>query len=323
MDCQVGVDVSKKSLAIAILAEDGFVLIEDFSNNKSGFQKIMQKIEKLGYTEPVFGCEATGVYHEVFTRTIFDAGFDIAVINPRHIKHETEAQGIKSSTDHADAKVIAYRLSRGIDRFWHPRDMGNVPLRNLTRRREQLKEQVKSEKNRRDRFNDGPCRRSLERSIEFLKKEKAGIEDEMKKLIRSDEETTVDMSLATSIPGVGFIVATSFLGRIGDATRFRSGDAIASFLGVCARQKISGSSVNRSYMSRRGDAVVRRNLYMGALSACRIDSVYQDYYQGMRERGKSHKEAIVAVMRKMIRALYAVLRDRVPFSNERYGLNIK
>ena len=131
------------------------------------------------------------------------------------------------------------------------------------------------------------------------------------------------VKVARSVPGVGRITSNAFIARVGDVGRFYGADEVVSFLGLCPRQKISGSSVNKSFLSRRGDALLRKYLYMAALAATRMDSVYHDYYDSLVSRGVCKKKARVAVMRKLIRVLYAVLRDGVPFSNERYGVSKK
>ncbi|MGC9316349.1 MAG: transposase [bacterium] len=93
------------------------------------------------------------------------------------------------------------------------------------------------------------------------------------------------------------------------------------YIGGADEGKFSGTSVNRSYLSRNGDGLLRRHLYMGAVSTIARNNVYHDYFDSLVGRGKCKKQALAAVMRKIARVVYAVLRDNEPFSIENYGIN--
>ena len=322
MKCQVGVDVSKKKLAVAAMVCGVVLLLKEFDNNKAGFKKLLAALLELGYSELVFACEATGVYHESFARAIHAAGYKIAVINPRFIKHEAEAMGIKSNTDISDAQVIAHRIAREQDRFWEPAPKIIDELNDLILRREQLKTNINREESRLERYSEkSTAWKSTKRLIRFMEKELEEIEKQIDTLKKTDKEVEQKIDLAKSLPGIGRIVSVAFIARVGDVDCFYNGGELVSFLGMCPRQKISGSSVNKSFLSRRGDAILRKYLYMAALTAIRVNSIFGDYFDSLISRGVCPKKARVAVMRKLVLVLYAVLRDGIPFSNERYGLN--
>ena len=323
MKAFIGVDVSKNTLDVAAVAANKIAFRGKFGNNIKGIANLITKAaQKLKAYELVFGCEATGIYHKLFAKTVYREGYDVAVINPRLVHHEFESMGRKTSTDRIDAHVIAYRLSREQDRLWEPCDADQELLRDLILRRDQILRTLKSEKSRLDRFPSGNrVRKSVERIIKMLEKELAGIEKEIKGTVESSAVLKEKTELARSVPGVGKLVAASFVAVVGDVGKFENAGQLTSFLGLCPRQKISGTSVNRSYLSRTGDGLLRRHLYMGAVATISKKNVYHDYFDSLVGRGKCKKQALAAVMRKMARAVYAILRDNKPFSLDRYGVN--
>ena len=173
MKAFVGIDVSKSTLDVALLAANKIVFRGRFGNSKNGIAKLIEKVaQKLKAYEVVFGCEATGVYHEFLAKTVYKAGYDIAVINPRFVYHEFESMGRKSSTDREDAVVIAYRLSKEQDRLWEPCSADEELLRDLIVRRDEILKTLQAEKSRLERFPVGNrVRKSVERVIKTLEKE--------------------------------------------------------------------------------------------------------------------------------------------------------
>jgi len=320
----VGIDVSKEKLDIAMLFDGNIIARGEFVNDKSGVRTLLKWAKKkLKHgSEPVFGCEATGIYHLNCAQIIFNGKQKFVVINPRFIKHELEAMGRKNKTDKVDAEVIAIRLSREIDRLWTPPSDAVRLLQDLLLRREQLSRAIVSEMNRRDRFPNGTARKSVETIIKALQQELDEIECRMDEVVDSDDDLKEQVELADSVPGVGPVIAKAFIAAIGDIDNFADAEQALSFLGTCPRQRISGTSLNKSWMSKQGNHILRKLLYMGAMATATKskNSVYKKYYESLVARGKSKRAAIAAVMRKIVRAMFAVVRDREPFSNQRYAI---
>lgn len=119
-----------------------------------------------------------------------------------------------------------------------------------------------------------------------------------------------DAALITSIPGLGHTTAAKLLAYLGDARRFRSARALAAFIGVTPRQKLSGSSVHgRSIISRAGHADARRSLYMPAMVALRYNPKLKAFGERLRAQGLPPKAVIAAAMHKLVRIVYGVLRS--------------
>ena len=324
MKTYVGIDVSKEKLDAAMLFNGKIIACGEFVNDKTGVKILLKWAKKKSKprAELVFGCEATGIYHLTCAQTLFDAKQKFVVINPRFIKHELEAMGRKNKTDILDAEVIAIRLSREIDRLWTPPSKTVRLLQDLLLRREQLSRAIVAEGNHRDRFPNGAARKSVEAVIKALQHEFDKIERQMDEVVNSDDDIKEQVALADSVPGVGPVVSKAFIAAIGDIDNFADAEQALSCLGICPRQRISGTSLNKSWMSKQGNRTFRKLLYMGAMAAATKSkkSVYKQYYESLVSRGKSQKAAIAAVMRKIVRAMFAVVRDRAPFSNQRYAV---
>lgn len=90
-------------------------------------------------------------------------------------------------------------------------------------------------------------------------------------------------------------------------------DHLASYCGIAPRVRSSGTSVRSVRASRRGDARLKSLLIFSCNSLVRSSGRYGEYYRACRARGMGHGRALKAVARKRLRAIYAVMRDRVPY----------
>ena len=120
--------------------------------------------------------------------------------------------------------------------------------------------------------------------------------------------------LLTSIAGIGPQTAACIIAELGDPARFGSIKALASYVGVAPRLRQSGK---RRLSGRRllplGDARLRRAPWMPTLSAIRVNPWLRTYYLRLRAAGKRPKVALIAVMHKLLAAIFSVARRRQPF----------
>jgi transposase len=156
-------------------------------------------------------------------------------------------------------------------------------------------------------------RASIETTIAFLTKQIAQIDAEIAETIDQDPTLHANRELRESIPGIGERVATTLLGELPTLKEFRSGKAVAAFVGLCPRECRSGSFVSASWVSKAGNAHVRRVLYMPALAAMRFNPVLIAFANRLRANGKRPKQIIVAVMRRLLVLAYGVLKSGKPF----------
>lgn len=120
--------------------------------------------------------------------------------------------------------------------------------------------------------------------------------------------------LLLSVPGIGFITASAILAEVGDPSRYRSADALAADVGVVPGVWQSGRwmSTHRS-IDPRGKARLRHALWMPTLSAVRHSPWLKAFYERLKANGKRPKVALVASMRKLLHAIFAVTKRGTPF----------
>jgi transposase len=121
-------------------------------------------------------------------------------------------------------------------------------------------------------------------------------------------------SLLTTIDGIGAITAARLVAELGDPSEFGSSAALSAYVGVIPALRQSGKRTSqRAALTCVGHLRLRQALWMPTLTAVRRNPWLRAYYERLRANGKPAKVALVACMRKLLIAVYAVARDRKPF----------
>jgi transposase len=153
--------------------------------------------------------------------------------------------------------------------------------------------------------------------IEYLERQISAMEKEMLKFIQSHSQLDRNFRLLTSIIGVGQTTAVTYLGELSAATHFASGRQLEVFCGIAPRLFESGSSVrSRTKMSKVGNSRIRKALYMPAVAALRSNPALREFALRLKAKGKPGKVVVCAVMRKLLRIMFAVLKSGKPFDVE-------
>jgi hypothetical protein len=133
-------------------------------------------------------------------------------------------------------------------------------------------------------------------------------------LIKADTRQCEDFSLLCGMHGIGEKTAAILLCEIGSIDRFRTDNQLVSFAGLDPRRDTeSGDHASPARISKQGNAHIRAALYMPALSAIRGDTIYRTYYERLIRRNVDKQAAVVAVMIKLLRHAFAILKTRKPF----------
>lgn len=138
--------------------------------------------------------------------------------------------------------------------------------------------------------------------------EAGALEAETAALLEGDET----YACLLTVPGIGPRTAAQLAVSV-DIARFPDHDHLASYCGIAPRVRSSGTSVRSVRASRRGDARLKSLLIFSCNSLVRSSGRYGEYYRACRARGMGHGRALKAVARRRLRAIYAVMRDRVPY----------
>jgi transposase len=313
MEPVLGIDVGKADFHCALLVE-GRARSNSFPNSVAGFERLAAWLGNRKIVRVHACLESTGGWSEELGAFLHERGHGVSIVNPLTIKAFGQSELSRTKTDKADAALIARYCSAMKPRLWEPPSPSQRRLQRLGRRRVALVEMRIQESNRLQAPGIDEVRSSIEATIGFLDRQIAEIETEIATTIDQDPTLRGKRELLESIPGIGEVVATTLLGELPQLTEFRSGKALAAFVGLCPRQFRSGTSVAASWLSKVGNAHVRRVLYWPAITAMRCNPVLKAFAVRLRANGKRPKQIITAVMRRLLVLAYGVLKSARPFN---------
>src|SRR5204863_1167938 len=227
--------------------------------------------------------------------------------------HFAQALGKRAKTDPIDAEVIA-RFAEAVKP--EPRaipDEATRLLSELVARRRQIVEMLVAERQREKRAGNVRVRKSLARHIKVLERELQELTDDIGELIRGSPAWRETEDLLTSVPGVADKTSSSLLAELPELGRLTRRQ-IASLVGVAPFTRQSGRWKGKS-MIAGGRAAVRTAIYMAALAASQHNPVLNAFYRRLVAAGKPKMVALIAVARKLLTILNAMIRDRKPWQH--------
>jgi transposase len=259
--------------------------------------------------------EATGVYDLRLREALQQAGIRFARINPARARDFARASGQLAKTDPIDARMLA-----AFARAMQPAtEQAANPARNalarLAKRRDQLVLMRAQEKNRRSEADDCAMAERISRLIEVLDGEIAAIEADVSALIKAEQEIADDARLMRSLPGVGPVACMQLIAQMPELGQVGP-KQVAALAGLAPFNVDSGAFRGRRKIGG-GRKRVRDALYMAALNAVRRADPFKAFYSRLRQAGKPAKLALIAVARKLLTVLNAMMRDRKPYLQTR------
>jgi transposase len=273
-------------------------------NTPKGIQALVADLKRSGVDIVVI--EATGGLQRQVATGLVCAGIAVVVVNPRQVRDFARASGQLAKTDRIDAQVLALF---GLRIQPQPRtlpDEAALELADKLARRDQLIEMRVAEKNRRYRASTA-MKRSIDRHLAFLDQAIKALDHDLDDTLRGSPAWAEKVELLEAVTGVGpqtlrrLLISLPELGQL-------DRHAIAKLVGVAPLNRDSG--VFRGKRVIWGGRVnVRNTLYMAALSASRFNVPLKAFFERLRAAGKPHKVALVAVARKLLTILNAMLRD--------------
>jgi transposase len=312
METVLGIDVGKANFHCSLLVA-GQSRSNSFPNSKEGFERLAGWLKNRKVVRVHACLESTGGWSEELAMFLADRGHAVSIVNPMAIKGFGQSELSRTKTDKADAALIARYCLAMKPRLWKPPSPSQRRLQRLARRRVALIEMRVQEDNRLQGPGVDEVRASIETMIAAITQQIAQLDAEIADTIDQDPNLRADRELLESIPGIGERVATTLLGELPNLKEFHSGKSVAAFVGLCPRELRSGSSVSASWVSKAGNAQVRRVLYMPAVVAMRHNPILTAFATRLRENGKRPKQIIVAIMRRLLVLAYGVLKSGKPF----------
>lgn len=301
-----GIDVSKDWIDISL---DG-TPARRFAHTPQGLAGLVRHARGA----ELAAMEATGRYHRAAARALRAAGMPVAVLNPAQVARYGQALGTRSKTDPGDARLIALFAARNPLRAEPEPDPARVRLTALVRTRSR---QVRALAGLRGSLRapelDAYERQAMQLELAFYEAQVRLSEQQIRAHLRANEALEGQARLLRTVPGVGEVTAWCVLAEF-EAARFASAKAAAAFAGVCPRERRSGSSVrSRSRLSKQGNSALRAALYMAALSA-QSKEPFAALAQRLKGEGHCPKSALGAVMHKLMRVIYGVLKHQKGFT---------
>ena len=306
----LGIDVAKKKLDVALMF-DQKTLVRKFDNSPNGFKLLQGWLMSLHFEQVHVCLESTGSYGQAIAEFLYEKGHRVSVVNPLRIKGYAKSDLQRNKTDPADARTIAdFCLVKAPD-LWHPLPPEVKHLQALTRRIEALEEILIAERNRLEAASSS-VRPSLDRMIKTLETEIKDLRRLIKEHIDIHPNLKCQSDLLQSIPGIGAKTAQVLLGELEFAS-FASARSFAAQAGVTPRQFQSGTSVNRTRLSKLGNGRLRKALYFPAITALKYNEIVKTFASRLSHNGKSPMQVICASMRKLLHIAFGVIKNNRPY----------
>ena len=341
-DVFAGLDVSKKSIAATFTSHHGFIRSLQMPHSVEYLLNHVRKHfanQKIAFVYEA-GPTGYGLYDGLAAR-----GYSCMIAAPSMIPR---APGNRVKTNRLDSRGLSESLRGGQLKSIHVPSAVYRELRHLTQLRDTMVRQAAAHKQRikallllegiefppaaagrqwtlrvkaqlRKLSCSGSVRFKLDQlldSLEFTEKQVLSSTKEIRRFCREDAELSQSIAYLMSVPGIGWIVASQLLARMGDWREIDNVRQLGSFLGLVPTENSTGDRVDRGSITRLGDGRLRSKLIQAAWSAIRQDTELREFYRSVcrrNPRGRGARIAIVAVARKLSTRIYAVLKKQRPY----------
>lgn len=302
-----GIDVSKGSLDMATLPAGHPVTV---SNDADGIGQLIEHLRPLGPCLIVV--EATGGYERRAVAVLIEAGFAVALVNPRQIRDYARGIGIKAKTDRIDAEVLAHFAQEVQPRPLAKTSETQRELDDLVARRRQLVTLRTMESNRCEIATVKLARQSIDKVLAVLNREIERVEKAIARLIENDDDWRRKGQVLQSVPGIGPGTSATLIAELPELGQLNRQE-IAALAGLAPYNHDSGP-VRGQRSIWGGRSSVRAGLFMAALSARRCNPVIRRFAQRLQTAGKCFKVIMTACMRKLLVIMNTLIKNNTHWS---------
>jgi transposase len=307
----VGIDVSKDRLDVAVrrngesLGGESFVV----SRDGAGIDDLIGRLKALA--PRLIAIEATGGFETVVAAGLAGAGLPVVVVNPAQVRAFANALNKRAKTDPIDAAVIAHFAEATKPQLRALPDATTRLLADLVARRRQIVEMIAAESQRARHITLPRLKKSIARLRKALEKELSELDGDISDQVRGSPAWAEKEDLLGSVPGIGPTIARTLIAELPELGSLDRRQ-IAALAGLAPWTRQSGQWRGKSFIGG-GRASVRRVLFMGAMVAARYNPVLKPFRDKLVAAGKPKLVAIIAVARKLLTILNAILRDKTPW----------
>jgi transposase len=310
----VGIDISKDWLDVWLESARRF---ERVTNDAAGWATLVALLEQhASRAGTVVAFEATGGYELGVRRALLEAGFDIRRLNPLRVRLYARSLGRNAKNDRIDARVIA-RYAAAAETHPEILDAAREDLAELVSHRQRLVSERVAVANHARTLRTKALVAQDRHRLALLERQIAEADALIRKALGEAPELAAKAKLLKTLKGVKDVTAATLVALLPELGRLNRRQ-IAALVGLAPFDHDSGKFAGTRSITG-GRAPVRTALYMAARAAALSKSPLANHYKRLVAAGKTPKVATVALMRKMIVILNAMLRDGQPWNGANAG----
>lgn len=299
----VGIDVSKDRLDVAVRPSGEPFAVE---RNAAGLERLVMRLQQLA--PYLVALEATGGFETTVAAALAAAALPVVVVNPAQVRAFATALGQRAKTDPIDAAVIAHFAEATGPQPRPLPDEQTRLLADLVSRRRQIIAMIGAERQREKRISAPRLRKSIVRLVRVLEKELAKLDEDIGEAVRGSTAWREKEELLVSVPSIGPAISRTLIAELPELGALNR-KQIAALAGLAPFTRQSGQWRGKSFIAG-GRASVRAALFMGAMVAKRHNPVLKAFFDRLVAAGKPKMVALIAVARKLLTILNAVIRDK-------------
>ncbi|HEY2417344.1 MAG TPA: IS110 family transposase [Steroidobacteraceae bacterium] len=313
-----GIDICRALLQVCLLDAAGETRQVEFPNTPDGHQQLLKWLRP---GVPV-ALEATANFSLDLSVTLVRAGLSVMVLNPRQARDFAGSLNLRAKTDRVDAEMLAKAaLCLDLPLYQPPAGL-RLELRGLMRRHVDLTTTRSGEKHRRHAVDAAQSlgtrvQQSIDRHIAVIEAELDVLEAEALELVAQDPELHEFYQRLVAIKGIGQITALRLVGEVGCLPTGLTARQWTAWAGLDPRPHESGPHRGQRRISKRGSVYVRRSLFMSVLVAVQHNPAFRAYYERLLARSKAKMVALVAAMRKLLTAAWALATHHEDFDEHK------
>ncbi|HEZ0498699.1 TPA: IS110 family transposase [Neisseria meningitidis] len=314
----IGLDISKDTIDATLHKINGSIHYIKFKNNDDGLKQFRLWIKGNRIRKAYIGMEATGIYYEK-AADMLSSYYTVYVINPLKIKDYGKSRFNRTKTDKADSNLIADYIKRHQDTLIPYQIPKNKALQKLINLKNQLQQQQKQIKNRLHSTEEDFIRNIHQDLIDTIQDKMEQVKIAISEQIKKQTDYNHYRNLQT-IPSIGKDTALVLYAQLTEK-HFKTANQFVSYAGLSPAIIQSGTSVRgRGRLSRYGNRRLKSTLYMPALCAYRFNA-FPKLINNLKKAGKPKMVIIVAIMRKLAKLAYYIVKTGQPYDAERHRLN--
>jgi transposase len=300
MEWVVGIDVSKKCLDVAVLQTGAEFQV---GNDEAGWAELIKRLK--GHKVKAIGLEPSGGYERQLAKALRKAGLPVRLVNPYRLRQYARALGRLAKNDRIDAALIA-RFTTELPTREPRHDPLVEQMAELVVARRQLTQDKVRLGNQLEQMRDPTLRRMTRQRLQRIEAEKLLIDKRLAQIVASDASLAAKDRLIQSFRGAGPVLSHTLLALVPEIDEVDRRE-LAALVGVAPFDDDSGKRGGKRHIWG-GRAEVRNVAYMAALTAARSNPILKAFRQRLIANGKTPKAVIVAVARKMLGIIIAMLR---------------